>query len=299
MKIIVTGANGQVGQELRQESVNQKYKIFFLDKSNFDLCNRINMNKQIYKIKPHAIINLASYTNVKDAEKNREECFKINKEGTSNLAKICKENSILLFHISSDYVFDGNKKDEYNEEDTTSPINVYGNSKLISEEIIKNQLEKFIIIRTSWVFSSYKRNFVKSIILSIINKGNLEVVTEQIGGPTSAKNLAKILFLFCNKYEEEGKLIYGIYHFSNLPYVTWYDFAKKILSILKSKKYLKIDENFLIKKLNHKNDAVDRPLNSMLSNKKINNYLGIGDLYWESSLNECLDKLKKENFYEN
>ena len=299
MKLLITGKGGQVGSELEKILKNNSFDVNLLSRDNLDICDEKNLFDVINKLKPKIIINLAAFTDVKGAEKKVDESYDVNSNGVLNIVNVCKQNSILLIHISTDYVFDGKKEGSYTEDDVTNPINIYGKSKLQGEQNIINNLETFIIIRTSWIFSSFGNNFLKNIIKSIKNNKKLVVVGDQIGGPTVAKNLANIIILFCKKYKIENKLDYGIYHYSNLPNVSWYDFAKAITDKLKINNFLKFEEKFLLEKSKTiDGNVVRRPLNSKLSNIKIKKYLGIEDNYWTLSLDECLNDLYKKKFYD-
>tara|TARA_B100001093_G_C26801019_1_gene1003415 strand:+ start:253 stop:1152 length:900 start_codon:yes stop_codon:yes gene_type:complete len=299
MKLLITGKNGQVGNELAKQVINYNFKTFFFDKKELNICNYKNLKKIIYSLKPDVVINLAAYTSVKNAEENRDECFHVNADGVLNLTNLCKEKSILLIHISSDYVFDGLKRSEYLEIDKANPLNTYGYSKREGEKKIIENLKTYIIIRTSWVFSTYGNNFVKNIINLLKGKKNLSVVGSQIGGPTFAKNLAHVIILFCIKYSKEKKLDYGIFHYSNQPFVSWLNFAEEIVKNIRLNKYLDLDDKFILSERISNNKEIHRPNNSRLSNKKINDYLKIDTKEWLPGLDECLRELKKDKFYEN
>lgn len=299
MKLLITGKNGQIGSELEKALNKSLFEAIFLGRDELDICDKNHTVDVINNIKPEIIVNLAAFTDVKSSEKKIDKCFKVNSEAVLNIAKICKKKSILLIHISTDYVFDGKKDGLYTENDFTNPLNVYGKSKLQGEKNIINTLEKFIIIRTSWVFSSFGKNFLKTIIQSIKENTKLVVVGDQVGGPTAAKNVAKIIFLFCNKYKLENKLEYGIYNYSNLPNVSWFEFAKEIVNKLKINDHLNLKKNLVLERSKTiDTEIIQRPLNSKLSNLKIKKYLEIGEDYWTLSLDESLIELNKKIFHD-
>ena len=300
MKLLITGKDGQVGSELFKILKIKNFNSFFFNKEELDISNYNQILIKIKLVQPNIIINLAAYTDVKKAEKNLKECLRINRDGVLNLVKICERESILLIHISTDYVFDGKKKGKYNELDEVNPLNNYGFSKLEGEKMIIENLRKYIIIRTSWIFSSFGENFVKKIISSLQKKTILSVTANQIGGPTYAKNLAHIIILFCKKFIKNNTLDYGIFHYSNGPNVTWYDFSNEIVKNLTLNKYLLLNNDFkIIKDIEKNSKDIKRPNNSKLSNVKINKYLKISNKTWSDGLDECLTNLKKDQFYEN
>ena len=190
MKTLVTGANGQVGLQLIEQAKIKNLDFIGLEKSALNITDKSDIRANIELYRPEIIINAAAYTAVDKAEHETSTAHQINTIGPKNLAEICKEYSILLIHISTDYVFDGSKSEPYTEEDIPSPINVYGETKLGGEKEIRSLLKKHIIIRTSWVFSHQGSNFVKSILDIAQNESRLKVVGDQYGAPTSASSIA-------------------------------------------------------------------------------------------------------------
>lgn len=229
MKILVVGSRGMLGTDMIKEleESNKKFTVTGWDKGDLDITNKEDIEK-IYMLKPEIIINCAAYTNVDLAEKEREKCHEVNVTGVKNLVEYCKTNKVMLVQISTDYVFDGSKE-SYDEDDETGAINYYGKTKEEGEKIITQNLKAFYIIRTSWLFGKYGKNFVETIKKLISEKTEIKVVNDQIGRPTLTKDLAKaIIDLISSKKQS------GIYHITNSSKCSWYEFAKKIALLQKS-----------------------------------------------------------------
>ncbi len=290
MKLLVTGSNGQLGRELRKilgEDSNSYSDIIYSDiiKEEFDDVHILDItNKKILECfiennNITHIINCAAYTQVDLAEKEIEKAYNINHHAVRNLAELSNKYNIRLVHISTDFVFSGNKKTPYNEQDEPNPLSVYGKSKLEGEKEIEKICSNYVIIRTSWLYSAYKNNFVKTIIKYAKERGNLRVVYDQVGTPTYARDLANILI---NLLDKEIK---GIYHYSNEGAISWYDFAMAIIELYGIKcniaPILSKDYPTLAK----------RPSYSVLSKSKIKEKLQIDIHYWRESLKDCLLEL--------
>lgn len=226
--ILVTGANGQLGETIKDlySKNNWGIEFSFITKADLDITNQSQVKTFFNKQKFDYCINCAAYTNVEQAEKTPKIAIKVNAEGVKNLAESCKEHNTTLIHISTDYVFDGKKKSPYLETDKPNPINEYGKSKLLGEQHIKNILQSYFIIRTSWLYSKkYGKNFYRFILTKAKTEKELSITTEQVGCPTDTVNLsAYIISLILQKSTD-----FGVYHFSDNNPMTWYDFAKSIL----------------------------------------------------------------------
>ncbi|QLG45250.1 dTDP-4-dehydrorhamnose reductase [Costertonia aggregata] len=225
-KVLVTGANGQLGQCIQK--ISEYYanlEFIFKDSKQLDITNAVEVDTLFTKKKFHFCVNCAAYTNVEQAEKTPDMAFKVNAEGAKNIALACNKYKTTLIHISTDYVFDGEKEEPYSVEDATNPINEYGKSKLQGELYIQEILKKHLIIRTSWLYSEFGRNFYKTILDKAISEKILYVTDAQTGCPTNANHLAKHILETINENEME----YGVHHFTDGHAMTWYDFAKKIL----------------------------------------------------------------------
>lgn len=203
--------------------------------AELDVCDYQKLAKKFVEIRPELVINCTAYTAVDEAEKNRDLAFRINAGAVGELAKLCKKIDAVLIHFSTDYVFDGRKADGYKEDDLTGPINVYGESKLAGEKLLKENLQKFYLIRTSWLFGKNGKNFVDTMLKfgenAVKNNTELKVVNDQIGSPTYTHDLVKAVI--GNFVENNSKLPFGIYHLTNSGICSWYDFAKKIFEIKK------------------------------------------------------------------
>ncbi len=224
MKILVTGANGMLGQDLCPILEDEGYEVIETDIDNLDITNSDNVKNVLSSTKPDYVIHLAAYTNVDKAEDDEQTAYKINVTGTKNLAQTCKELDITMLYISTDYVFDGTKKEKYQTSDIPNPQNIYGKTKLLGEkEVQKN--EKYYITRTSWLYGIHGKNFVETMI-SLKDKEEVKVVDDQIGCPTWTIELANGIVKII-----ENQMPYGIYHICGSGQTSWYGFAKKIYEI--------------------------------------------------------------------
>jgi dTDP-4-dehydrorhamnose reductase len=284
--VLVTGGNGQLGSELREIAPSLKeYNFYFTDVEDLDITNHSIVKKFVEHNKINYIINCAAYTAVDKAEIEYKLSDAINHLAVANFAKLAKEYSIKLIHISTDYVFDGNNYKPYLETDETNPKSVYGKTKLLGELAIQ-QIAPLdtIIIRTSWVYSKYGNNFLKTMLnLSDIKK-EISVVSDQIGSPTNAEDLAKAILTILPKLKNNNV---ELFHFSNLGVCSWYDFSKAIFQI-----------NNLSNKINPINSSqyptkAKRPFYSVLSKEKIKKKYQLQIPYWMESLILCSNKIKK------
>ena len=278
-KVLVTGASGQLGQCFRSyEEQFPDLKFTFASSDEIDLSLFGLVNAYFRRNEFDYCINCAAYTNVEQAETNREMAYLVNSDAVKNLAEVCRENDTTLFHFSTDYVFDGEKKEPYMEEDETNPLNVYGASKLYGEEHIERELEKYFIFRTSWLYSDIGHNFYNTIRKKAVPEAVFYITTEQTGTPTNAYDLA----LYVLKIIEEGSKSYGLYHFSNMGEATWFDFAEEILKLSG-----KLSEVTLNKDNSYVTVAV-RPTYSVLSKEKAQKVFKHQILPWRESLNQLL-----------
>ncbi len=230
------------------------------------------------------IINAAAYTNVDGAESNKDTAFKVNADAVKDLAEISKEKDIKLIHFSTDYVFDGGKKIPHIEEDIPSPVNLYGESKLLGEEYIIKTSEKYFILRTSWLYGKNGKNFVNTIIRILKEKDKLEVVNDQYGSPTYSKNLAGVVVkIIKNDFEK-----YGIYQYTNDGTISWYDFAVEIYNLYKEEDILKKNVKIVPVSSDEFPTTAMRPTYSVLSKEKIKNELNIDVCSWKKSLKKFI-----------
>lgn len=227
-KILILGAKGMLGSDLvKVFSRDRNYKVIDWDKEELDITNQKSVIKEISKIKPDIVINAAAYTDVDGCETNRDLCIKVNGKAVGYIALACKRIGAVLVHYSTDYIFNGKKKEGYKEDDSEiGPINVYGESKALGEKELQKNTDKFYLIRTAWLYGKNGKNFVETMLKLAKEKNELSVVNDQHGKPTYTLDLAK-------KTKEllEGNYPFGIYHITNEGATTWYEFARKIFEI--------------------------------------------------------------------
>lgn len=238
MVVLVTGANGQLGQAI--QFISDKYDDIdfkFCSSSDLDITSKENCQLVFTKFKPDYCINAAAYTAVDKAESEPEKAHLVNVIGAKNLAEVCKEFSTILLHVSTDFVFDGTSPalgvtNGYTEEDLPNPTGVYGQTKLDGEKAIQETFDNYFIIRTSWVYSQFGNNFMKTMLRLASERDSLSVVSDQIGTPTNAVDLAEVLIkIIQSDNRQQTTDNYGIYNFSNEGQCSWYDFAKKIFEV--------------------------------------------------------------------
>ncbi len=277
MQVLVIGSNGQLGQSLRSIAPNYSVNFTFSDRSLLDITNQQNINVYFQKNKFDFCINCSAYTAVDKAENEEDLAKKINVIGVSYLAEACKKYQITLVHISTDFVFNGMAFKPYTEETKTDPISVYGQTKLDGEKEIQRILDNHYIIRTSWLYSEFGNNFMKSMLNLSKNRDVLSVVSDQIGTPTYAVDLAKAILIIIQSNSN-----YGLYHYSNLGVASWYDFAKAIFEY--SNINIKINS---IPSILYPTPA-NRPFFSVLDKSKIQNNFKLEIPYWRESLKKSL-----------
>jgi dTDP-4-dehydrorhamnose reductase len=283
--ILVTGANGQLGWELGQLAANYPaFKFVFIDRSQLDLSYPESFEKIIQNITPDCIINTAAYTAVDKSETEKEFAFTVNATAVQELARISKELAIPFITYSTDYVFDGEATQPYPISTKVDPINYYGSTKAAGEKMAMEVNENTIIIRTSWVFSSHGNNFVKTMMRLMKERPNLNIVADQKGRPTYAKDLA-ITTMKMIQAINAGKTIKGVYHFANMGETTWYDFADKIKAIA--------GLDCVLNPVETKDfpTPAKRPSYSVLDTSKIEQDLAIDIRHWEDALKDCIDHI--------
>lgn len=224
MKVLVTGANGMLGQDLCPVFEDNGLYVIPMGREDLDVTDYKGAKAVIERIKPQIIVHLAAYTNVDKAEDEPEKAFKINETGALNIAKISKELGAIMVYVSTDYVFDGTKNSSYTPDDTLNPINKYGLSKLRGEEAVKNNTDKYYIVRTSWLYGLSGKNFVETMISLSTKQNEIKVVDDQAGCPTYTVDLSMGILRTIGKP-------FGIYHIANEGETTWYDFAKEIFRL--------------------------------------------------------------------
>lgn len=282
--VLVTGANGQLGSELRAAAAQYtSFEFLFPGRDELSITDSHSLHEFFLVHKPDFCINCAAYTAVDKAESEQEKAFETNAYAAGELAKICAQTKTRFIHISTDYVFDGQSPEPYTEEDNTSPINVYGASKLKGEELCKKNNPDSIIIRTAWVYSSFGHNFVKTMLRLMKEKNSINVVNDQVGAPTYAADLAAAILCIISSNSWRP----GIYHYSNKGKISWYEFAVAIKELSGS--------SCLVHPIPSSQypTPAKRPSFSLLNTEKIRNtfYLEIPD--WKFSLAKCIELLKQ------
>ena len=278
--ILITGTNGQIGSEIKAISSNYSYNFFFTDRSNIDITSKDNIKAFCETNNINVIINCAGYTAVDKAESDEINTDLINRKAVKKLALVSKELNIKLIHISTDYVFDGKNFKPYIEEFQTNPQGIYGKTKLDGENEMRDINPKnSIIIRTSWVYSSFGNNFVKTMLRLGREKESLGVIFDQVGTPTYAKDLAKTILDIIPRITNEKV---EIYNYSNEGVLSWYDFAKEIMRMAKLNCKINPIETFQYP------TPAKRPHFSLLNKSKIKSTFNIEIPYWKDSLDECL-----------
>ena len=279
-KIVVTGANGQLGKELKDlADVYPGYEFFFLSRSDLSIHHFELVRTYFNTLHPAYCINCAAYTAVDRAEQEKDLAYQVNAEAAGVLAAVCKEKNCKLIHISTDYVFNGEATVPYKEESPTDPQCVYGASKLEGEKQAIQFNPDVIIIRTSWVYSTYGKNFVKTMMKLMQERNELSVVDDQTGSPTYAADLAEVILQIISNWQP------GIYHFSNDGVITWFDFANEIKKITDSKT-----------KINPVSTAeyptpAKRPAYSVLNKSKLQHTFHVELKDWKQSLARCISKM--------
>ena len=283
MTILVTGANGQLGEELQHLPASDKANYIFTDVAELDIARLHDIENFVEEHKVDVIINCAAYTDVEGAERDVERAEEINVEAVANLAEVAKRSGATLIHISTDYIFGGEGKTPIREEESASPLSVYGRTKAEGEERIVASGCNYIIVRTSWLYSLYGKNFVKSILRLATERSELRVVNDQVGTPTYATDLAVVV-----KHLAEHKAgdVHEVYHFSNEGECSWYDFARAIVEASGAECKVEACSSA------EYGATAKRPHYSVLDKSKIKRELGIEIRHWSESLSTCLAKMR-------
>jgi dTDP-4-dehydrorhamnose reductase len=279
---IIIGASGQLGQCL-QAVVQEKNleNIHFLPKAQANVLDKVALRETFEQYQPAYCINCAAYTSVDKAEDEPEAARQINRDGVENLSQLCREFNTTLLHVSTDFVFAGTGFQPLSETDETNPINIYGLTKLEGERVIPQYLNKYFILRTSWLYSEYGNNFVKTMLRFGKERPELKIIWDQVGTPTYAMDLADAILSII----QSGSQHYGTYHYSNEGLTSWYDFAKSIFELSQ------IQVNVIpVRTAEYITKAV-RPAYSVMDKAKIKTNLNLQIPYWRDSLARCLDKL--------
>ncbi len=281
MKVLVTGVNGQLGYDVVKVLKSRQIECIGVDMNDFDITDKTAAAEYIKNYAPDAVVHCAAYTAVDRAEDDRETCFEVNAAGTENIAKACRDIDAKMLYVSTDYVYGGSGTEPFEPTDPTDPKNVYGKTKLEGENAVRASLDRYFIVRTSWVFGINGNNFVKTMLRLGAEREMLTVVDDQIGSPTYTPDLARLI---CDLIVTDK---YGIYHGTNENYCSWAEFAAEIMK--------KGGRNCVIKPIPSSEYPVkaERPLNSRLSKKCLDD-AGIDRLpAWQDALNRYFEELKE------
>lgn len=281
MRVLVTGSNGQLGNEIKKISKDSNHSFIFTDLGQLDVFCEEKVREFFAENNIDAVINCAAYTAVDRAEDDRQKAFEVNSIAPKNLAVVANRYGVRLIHVSTDYVFDGKKNIPYAEEDSVNPLCVYGETKLRGEENVISNCENSVVVRTAWLFSSFGNNFVKKMVELSDKQEVIKVVSCQQGTPTYAADLAHVLVKLV-----ERKDVRGIFHFSNEGVCSWYDLACEVMECIG------VPKNKVVPVANNEYpQKAQRPVYSALDKTKIKNTLGIEVRKWQDALRDCIDLL--------
>ena len=279
MRILVTGASGQLGQQFKNNVSKSDHEFYFTDEDELDITKKKEILDYIIIYKIEIIINCAAYTNVNDAETNKKQAIKVNLNAVRNLVEVCEEKKIKMIHFSTDYVYSSDNLNPIDEESNVNPINYYGISKREGEKIIEKSLSDSIIIRTSWLYSMYGNNFVKTMIEKGENQEKIYVINDQFGCPTYSKDLVEctLNIIVSNKLNN-----YKVYNFSNEGYTNWYDFTKKIFELKK------INCPIIAVSSDRNKSVANRPKYCITDKSRIKDIFNITIRKWDEALEEFI-----------
>lgn len=292
MRIIVTGAHGQVGWEVTQRGTAQGHQILAWDHAELDISAAEAVRQALANSGAELVINAAAYTAVDRAEQEEEAAFAVNRDGPANLATACAGLNIPLLHLSTDYVYDGGKIDPYVESDPTTPLGVYGESKLAGDEAVRELWARHLILRVSWVFGMHGHNFVKTILRLAKEREELRIVADQRGCPTYAADIADVLLELAGRVAEiDAASAWGTYHYCGAPSTTWHGFASAIVEQVQQlpKRQRRKDADLMVQTITAINTAAyptpaARPINSVLDCAKLQTTFGITPRPWLDGL---------------
>lgn len=288
--ILLAGGTGQVGSEIRNLAQRKGYPVKSPDSTTLDIRDPDSVRKVMERTDPSLVINAAAWTNVDLAETETESAFRLNHQGPGHLALACSERNIPLLHISTDYVFDGKKAAPYREDDPACPETVYGRSKLLGEEAVKNMLEQYVTVRVSWVFGNRGSNFVKTVLRLAGEKNELKVVADQYGCPTFAADIAEALITIADRYFSGEVVQWGTYHFCGAQPATWFEFAAAIMETAWEKDLIPQKIPVLPIPTDQFPTPATRPACSVLDCSKIGDVFDIRQKNWHEGLLRMLEE---------
>jgi dTDP-4-dehydrorhamnose reductase len=290
MRILLTGANGQVGWELSNRGAKRGLEILALDRSALDITDTISVSREVNRPGVSLVVNAAGYTAVDEAESEPELAFAVNRDGPAYLASACGKAGIPLVHISTDYVFDGQKKGVYLVTDPVSPLSVYGKSKAAGEVEVRKHLREHFILRTGWVYGVHGHNFVKTMLRLGREREVVQVVTDQYGCPTYAADLAETILRIATQFLEGGQVHWGTYHYCGKGVTSWHGFAEEIFRLASEDSSLKVKRVEPISTSEYPTPA-QRPASSILDCSVLEHTFNIHPQPWAESLAQMLEML--------
>lgn len=287
--MLVFGRSGQVASELARQPLPRGWSLRALSRHEVDITRAADVRETVARVAPRAVINAAAYTAVDRAESEAELAFAVNCEGAAHIAAACAALGVPLLHISTDYVFDGRKTSPNREDDPVSPLSVYGRSKAAGEAAIRSRIEDFVVLRTSWVFSPFGRNFVRTMI-GLADRAELRVVDDQRGAPTAAADIAHVLVTLAARLAEQpDPAAYGTFHYTGAGTTTWHGFAAEIFSALQARG--RATPRLIAIEAKDYPAAARRPANSVLDCSRIAAVHGIRPRPWQAAVALCLEEL--------
>ncbi|MFP1732770.1 dTDP-4-dehydrorhamnose reductase [Lonsdalea quercina] len=284
MKILITGSRGQVGHSLVAQ-LQGKAELLAVDRDELDITDRYAVLRKVEQFQPDYIINAAAHTAVDKAEDEIAPSYSINRDGPAYLSEAAKGVGAVMLHISTDYVFDGESDETYSEEMPVGPQGIYGKSKLAGEYAVAEKSDRYLILRTAWVFGEHGNNFVKTMLRLGETRDALSIVGDQVGGPTYAGDIAAALIRMVEFIEAGNTPEWGVYHFSGMPYVSWYEFAQAIFEQAGKTALLASLPTLTSISTSDYPTRAKRPANSRLNCQKIQRQFGIAPSDWQSALN--------------
>jgi dTDP-4-dehydrorhamnose reductase len=287
---MLTGANGQVGWELSNRGGQRGFEVLALDRADLDITDPVSVSGEVNRSGVSLVVNAAGYTAVDEAESKPELAFAANRDGPAHLASACGKAGIPLVHISTDYVFDGQKKGAYVETDPVSPLSIYGKSKAAGEVAVRKHLREHFILRTGWVYGVHGHNFVKTMLRLGREKEEVQVVTDQYGCPTYAADLAETILRIATQFLEGGQVHWGTYHYCGKGVTTWNGFAEAIFALANQYTSLKVKRIEPISTAEYPTPA-KRPANSVLDCSLLEKEFGIRSRPWSESLARMIKEM--------
>jgi dTDP-4-dehydrorhamnose reductase len=290
MKILITGAGGQLGRELINQGQLKGFSVQAPSEDDMDITDLEKIDRCMDFHQPEVVINAAAYTQVDKAESEAALAFAVNTTGSANLARMCAKTKIPLVHISTDYVFDGQKGRSYLETDAISPVGIYGRSKAEGEIEIRSHLKEHIILRTSWLYGIHGHNFAKTILKLATTKPKIRVVADQYGSPTNAADLAQTILIISDRMQFNNDVDWGTYHYCGQGVISWYNFAEKIVGLARLYADVKTTRIEPITTADYPTRAL-RPIYSALDCSRIQKHFGINPKPWQKSLEITIKEL--------